>query len=194
MSDIEEKKELVLADSYDLDAFRNDWKSLGKMMASLCIRAYQLSQIDAHAFKIYLTEDIGVSRQTAERMIAVGEVYYKLPFVKSLEYTKVSELMPIKEEIKDFMETSDLPIEKLNTMSQKSIRESVKSYLAAGVIKSHELKDQTVVETARQRRWLIAAEKIDSLKVGHVIDETDRASLLTIKNEIIFAVEGGEIK
>ena len=118
--------ELTTQDGYDLVQFKRDYVKVGKLMCQLCIRAYQLAEADHKIFKEYVIRELGLSRQTAERMITVGMIYIDHPGLNDLPYTKAAELLPIREQLGEFREHQELKDDDIVNMSQRELRDSVK--------------------------------------------------------------------
>lgn len=179
--------ELATTDGYNLVQFKADYLAIGNAMCRLCIKAYQLAEKDAKIFKQFVIEELGLSRQTAERMISVGMIYSDNPGLSDLGYTKAAELLPIKEQIGEFREKQELTDDEITAMSMREIRESVKCYLAAGRMPD-EIEEPPL--TATEKYYMTTSEYLhNDLRPGKVISKADRELIIKLSDELLKLVE-----
>lgn len=175
--------ELATQDGYDLVQFTKDFKAVGKMMCQLCIRAYQLAEADHKIFKEYVIRELGLSRQTAERMITVGMIYIDHPGLNELPYTKAAELLPIREQLGDFREHQELKDDDICHMSQRELRDSVKCYLGA-LSSPEEIEEPKLTST--QKYLMDSAEYLhNNLRPGKVISKADRELIMELSQKLL---------
>ena len=175
--------ELTTQDGYDLVQFKRDYVKVGKLMCQLCIRAYQLAEADHKIFKEYVIRELGLSRQTAERMITVGMIYIDHPGLNDLPYTKAAELLPIREQLGEFREHQELKDDDIVNMSQRELRDSVKCYLGAKA-SPDEIEEPKLTST--QKYLMDTAEYLhNNLRPGKVISKSDRSLIMELSQKLL---------
>lgn len=175
--------ELAAQDGYNLVQFTKDFRAVGKVMCQLCIRAYQLAEADHKIFKEYVIRELGLSRQTAERMITVGMIYFDHPGLNALPYTKAAELLPIREQLGDFREHQELKDDDICHMSQRELRDSVKCYLGSKA-SPDEIEEPKLTST--QKYLMDSAEYLhNNLRPGKIISKSDRELIIELSQKLL---------
>lgn len=157
---IPNKTELVTKDGTKLSEFHLEYERVGKSMKELCVKANKLNEFNSSVFKEYVTNVMGLSRQSYEMMVKVGAIYLEnSDIMANLSHTKTAELCPVREQLNDFVDALKdkykLPKnadgnkvwEYFGAETQKDIRATVKAYLAGDILESDEDETATVSET-----------------------------------------------
>lgn len=185
--------ELVTTDGVKLSTFRAQYEQVGKSMKELCVMANHLNEFNAKVFKEYVITVMGLSRQSYEMMVKVGNIYEcHAEIMPYISHTKTAELLPVREQLDDFADalkvrykTDDVnrAWEFFGGETQKDIRATVKAYLVgdgADIDESDEetestesTEDEYEVDTTEQDAIDHYVEYFSSLKVGTELDSDD---------------------
>lgn len=112
--------------------FDTAYTKAGKSMRDMCILAYQICGEDTDARKLFQTHivsDLGMSKSTASQLVNTGSIYINYPDTQIMSHTKCAELLPVRDDVNEFLTKIEMDVDELNTLSQAKIREKVKAYL-----------------------------------------------------------------
>lgn len=131
---IETNEEIITVtlDKKLVTKFDNAFKKAGSSMRDMCIIAWQITHDDKDAqdlFRHHVEKDLGMSKATASKLISTGSIYNNYPDTQCLAHTKCAELLPVRDKVDTFLDSIEMDANELNTLSQRVIREKVKSYL-----------------------------------------------------------------
>ena len=152
----------VTLDKKLVTKFDKAYNSAGKSMKDMCILAYQICGEDSDAkalFNKHVVNDLGMTKGTASKLITTGGIYTNYPDTQIMSHTKAFELLPVRNEVTEFLNSVDMDVVELNTLTQATIRDKVKKYLnpnetaqdsTADVVESTQDATEDVTETTTE--------------------------------------------
>ena len=131
---VETTEEIIVTtlDKKLVNKFDKAYESAGKSMRDMCILAYQICGEDKDAralFQKHIVDDLGMSKSTASQLVSTGGIYTNYPDTQIMSHTKCAELLPVRNDVTAFLDSVEMDVVELNTLTQAKIRDKVKSYL-----------------------------------------------------------------
>ena len=152
----------VTLDKKLVTKFDKAYSTAGKSMKDMCMLAYAICGEDADAkalFNKHVINDLGMTKGTASKLITTGGIYTNYPDTQIMSHTKTFELLPVRDEVTEFLNSVDMSVVELNELTQATIREKVKKYLnptetaqetTGEVVESTQDVTEEVTETASE--------------------------------------------